>query len=976
MKDPKQDPNSPLDTSNDTSPSPVQHEDDTFTKTGMTRKGTVYKKVITNLKKNEEDQVIYGNNYFAPLADDEDDKEVSDNEGNIHHDMNVLKHIDSLSTIEVSFFVSSKIVLVFPLLAYNLIDRRSGNFIPLKKISSTIATLIDGDLHRRGKNKILTNNIHYGYGYEIDLRVKAYDTKFGEEFHLAEFNYQDILLSTYVNLKTIDIHVHHDSMTSNDFLDKNVDNIKEPGSISKLEPTCTTIKSEPATFRGHPIILESMYQSKRSPAPLCSHTHEHKINERGETIKTPCASRLCTPCLDQSPIQVYDDHDFLVTNLKSIIPFGNQSVHNRVIELQNAAMVKLPEVSSLPKMLKSHNVSFKENSNVSTWYYNFNKFCLTYGIYLSPPNAMDKLSEMGLEWDSGARPQVFYSRKDKMEKVLSQILLSHDFFPSVYHDELQLNPEPYNFIRMFMANHSNSVPNLSDGIIRHPGPMKNSQILVQYALCWVNYFNDEYNVNGIRYSKYRQNCYFIDVISSRFHTIKKFLELEFSQEHDKMDNIPISLDLHFIPTTIKNLCHTHGISLSAPHIQLVHDDDQYMNEAIEHPHIRKIVANPGNNCKVFPSKNNANVQCWLCDGNHTFHDCTSLRHMKTICSERPQVLCHFQQLLLKRDGPAIKIHLDAPEFFDDTLSGPNVQESNDDTEQSLTDHHSTTSSAITVEHINSLQIGENHSSSTCSFPFNSTLQVLALHDSSSVQKEHCNSINTVIRSVTDPYFMSSDMIIDNFCCAQVDGGANKCTTPYRHLVHFLQEPDITRGESLYISDAGGHRHTIEGMGYLHFIAETVDNQTIALYIPCMHIPSIPSTLIHFRLMKNLISYSESVNVKNNTASATIIISRYHIHPDAQHKQLKIVVPLILSKSCLYFKSLISKDKIGNEHNIQMLVPGNTRCNEYSITSSMWSSIQIVSDEATRILWHARMGHLNFRMLAGLHSCASGIPKIN
>jgi hypothetical protein len=94
---------------------------------------------------------------------------------------------------------------------------------------------------------------------------------------------------------------------------------------------------------------------------------------------------------------------------------------------------------------------------------------------------MQKDSEMGKEWDSNSLPFIFYSRLAKMEKVLSHILLAPDFFPKSFHDELQLNPRPYNFLRLFMALRSSSVPELGDRIIKRPGPMKNSQTLAQYA---------------------------------------------------------------------------------------------------------------------------------------------------------------------------------------------------------------------------------------------------------------------------------------------------------------------------------------------------------------------------------------------------------------------------------------------------------------------------------------------------------------
>ena len=37
--------------------------------------------------------------------------------------------------------------------------------------------------------------------------------------------------------------------------------------------------------------------------------------------------------------------------------------------------------------------------------------------------------------------------------------------------------------------------------------------------------------------------------------------------------------------------------------------------------------------------------------------------------------------------------------------------------------------------------------------------------------------------------------------------------------------------------------------------------------------------------------------------------------------------------------------------------------------------RIVSDEPTRLLWHSRLGHLNFRCLSSLHKSVIGLPNI-
>lgn len=59
------------------------------------------------------------------------------------------------------------------------------------------------------------------------------------------------------------------------------------------------------------------------------------------------------------------------------------------------------------------------------------------------------------------------------------------------------------------------------------------------------------------------------------------------------------------------------------------------------------------------------MQCWLCDGAHLFRQCQELVQMKSVCAQRPQVKKHFRQLLLERNAPALKVLVDAPDFFDD-----------------------------------------------------------------------------------------------------------------------------------------------------------------------------------------------------------------------------------------------------------------------------------------------------------------------
>jgi hypothetical protein len=108
------------------------------------------------------------------------------------------------------------------------------------------------------------------------------------------------------------------------------------------------------------------------------------------------------------PISIYDDDDYLVKGNTQIVPFGQETVQSRVFYLQaGAAIVPLPDVSLIPKLLKSHNVAFKDGDNIMIWYQCFNNFCMMIGIYVPPPKAVEKNSKMGKEWDNMVLPHVF-----------------------------------------------------------------------------------------------------------------------------------------------------------------------------------------------------------------------------------------------------------------------------------------------------------------------------------------------------------------------------------------------------------------------------------------------------------------------------------------------------------------------------------------------------------------------------------------
>jgi hypothetical protein len=438
------------------------------------------------------------------------DSEVDEDNDSINSDekCRATDYFDKFAKAIIKVFDVEGQVVVFPMLVKKLLDKK-GYFKPISSISAIICEMIDAELDRKGFLPFFLGSIEYEHGFACDLQVESYDKNLGSEFYLNDKNYLDMLFSTYLEMKVVNLHVHVKGKLLRSMADCNTDYQTIQEQIPVMNYATRNVKSEGTNveekylqapmFRGRPIDM--------SPGKVDLKTEGHST----PTLKNPSRHFTTSPVPGSkysdmkapSPICILEDDDYLVKLTDQIIPFGQQSVQGRIMDLQVAATANVPDVSTFPKLLKSHNVGYKEGDNAATWYARFNNFCLMLGIYLPPPNAMKKDSEMGVEWDSQALPFVFYSRFSKMEKVLSHILFAPEFFPKYMQDELQLNPKPYNFLRLFMAIHSNSVPDLSDRVIKRPGPMNHSQSLAQYALAWVNYFVDESNVNGVQYSKFR-----------------------------------------------------------------------------------------------------------------------------------------------------------------------------------------------------------------------------------------------------------------------------------------------------------------------------------------------------------------------------------------------------------------------------------------------------------------------------------------
>jgi hypothetical protein len=310
--------------------------------------------------------------------------------------------------------------IVFPVSVRKLAGKQ-GFFMSLRKIRHMICDMVDAELARKGYVAYFACSPATDYGAAADVRIASNDTAIAFDFSLDHRNYQDLLFGSYMENKVVTLHVYIEE----DILRYTKDSRPTNESVKKPQA--------PMMFRGHPITLNDNNQDIKSSPYVTPNI------KNGTSSNSPIGNHFRT-CQDKprSPTSVYDDDDYLVKDVDMIYTFGQQSKSNRVADLQTAAGVTIPEISTIPKLLKSHNVSYKSGDNAATWYQRFNNFCLMIGIYLPPPNAMEKNSEMGKEWDSKALPYVFYSRFAKMEKVLTHIISSPKFFPDSMQDELQL----------------------------------------------------------------------------------------------------------------------------------------------------------------------------------------------------------------------------------------------------------------------------------------------------------------------------------------------------------------------------------------------------------------------------------------------------------------------------------------------------------------------------------------------------------
>ena len=376
---------------------------------GTTRTGTSFKSEVNTKEPRKEDTTHFPREFdLDSIEDDKDEQIEGEDKGFIIDDgIKFSSYFDLLARMMVKVFSEGKQIATFPTLVHNVVDRKSDSFVRLGLMNQVIAKMINSELLRIGKDIKSIPQSEYDYGCGLDIRVESFDKESALEFYLTSNNYEDIFIMTYNAMKVIILHVHVDDMVTYDdaITQGKRDMKKEDAEEDKY------INHQRTTFRGMPIDLSGLRYDANNRGSI----HIDAVNDRNgrdhdqeyyrdQKFSSP-RSNPFRPRQVASPISIYDAEDYLVQNNASIIPFSQESPSSRIADLHSIAMTNIPDVASIPKLLKSHNVSYKKDENASTWYLRFNNFCAMIGIYLTPTKAMLKDSFMGKEWDNKGLPR-------------------------------------------------------------------------------------------------------------------------------------------------------------------------------------------------------------------------------------------------------------------------------------------------------------------------------------------------------------------------------------------------------------------------------------------------------------------------------------------------------------------------------------------------------------------------------------------
>jgi GAG-pre-integrase domain len=236
------------------------------------------------------------------------------------------------------------------------------------------------------------------------------------------------------------------------------------------------------------------------------------------------------------------------------------------------------------------------------------------------------------------------------------------------------------------------------------------------------------------------------------------------------------------------------------------------------------------------------------------------------------------------------------------------------------------------------------------------------------------------------------------CCAHADGGSMVSTTHLRtHLWHYRDGLD----HDVLLRVADDHAHSPAGMGYLKI---PVIGSSGTIMFPCYYTPTMPATIISPDAIGRSLGYRGYQSISNFDGQDCGLRLLHRI--SSAHDT---IVPLTLIRGLLYTEQLVlpvtesdqtlpypedrlpdtvsaplscATLKIMDVNRLSLACNGVPTFPDPSTVDPPASSLapptykicHLARDQLC-LLWHQRLGHLNFRRTSDLHRTTDGVPKI-
>jgi len=270
----------------------------------------------------------------------------------------------------------------------------------------------------------------------------------------------------------------------------------------------------------------------------------------------------------------------------------------------------------------------------------------------------------------------------------------------------------------------------------------------------------------------------------------------------------------------------------------------------------------------------------------------------------------------------------------------------------------------------------------------------------------------LLRRLAETYDATSRAVF-----AHADNGSMACTTSDATLLYSYR-PLAARHSKVRLFDAGSHPHHPTGVGFLRVPAYRLPSHTVdglappdTTLLPCSvfvrtyHTATIPGVIIsHCAIAKQLATAGYSMTSSEDTAgfirfphrapSATSTDTFVRLQPTRLRGGLTFTDPLYIPTAADHLAVLpctpdryVVNSLATSVAPVPLHFPPAASLAPYPLqtlddfpefapTAPLTLTVNSLTRSALRMLWHQRLGHLNFRKLSELHRHTRGVPMVS